>query len=66
MLMNVSTMGVGIIISFIYAWPIALIVMPFVPFLILAGIIQSKVLKGSSVQSKETLEDAGKVRCLTT
>ncbi|CAF4236476.1 unnamed protein product, partial [Rotaria sordida] len=37
MLQNISNLGVGIILAFIYGWSLTLIMLAFVPFMIIAG-----------------------------
>ena len=59
--MNVSNLGVGIIISFAFSWPITLLIIGFVPFMIIGGFIQTKMLAGFSGKDKKVLEEAGKV-----
>jgi hypothetical protein len=59
--MGFSSLGVGIILAFIYGWPIALVVLGFTPFLILGGVLQTKMLTGFSSKDKEIIEEAGKV-----
>ncbi len=59
--MNISNLGVGIIISFAYSWPITLVILAFIPLIIIGGVLQTKMLTGFSKKDKEILEEAGKV-----
>lgn len=59
--MSVSSLGVGLVLAFIYGWPVALVVLGFTPFLVLGGVLQTKMLSGFSSKDKEIIEEAGKV-----
>lgn len=59
--MNLSNLGVGIILAFVYSWAVTLVIVAFVPFLILGGFLQTKMLTGYSSKDKEVIEEAGKV-----
>ena len=59
--MNLANLGTGIILSFIYAWAIALTILGFVPFMILSGILQTQLLTGFASKDKSVVEEAGKV-----
>ncbi|CAF0950412.1 unnamed protein product [Brachionus calyciflorus] len=61
LLMNVGNLGVGLILALIYGWAIALTILAFVPFMIISGVLQTKMLTGFSSKDKEVLEDAGKI-----
>ena len=60
-LQNVANLGVGIVVAFIYGWPIALLICGFIPFMILSGILQTKMVTGFTGKGKEIIEEAGKV-----
>ena len=47
--------------SLAFGWAIALTIMAFVPFMILSGFVQTKMLSGFSSKDKVVLEEAGKV-----
>ena len=49
------------ILALIYGWPIALVIIGFVPLLIIGGILQTKALTGFSSKDKNVLEEAGKI-----
>lgn len=59
--MNFGNLGIGLILSLIFGWPIALVIFAFVPFMIISGTVQTKMLSGFSAKDKEVLEEAGKV-----
>ena len=66
-LMNVANMGTAIVISFIYSWKLTLLIIAFMPFIVLGGLMQIRLLTGQAGQNKEALEGAGKVsRALVT
>ncbi|CAF0877178.1 unnamed protein product [Didymodactylos carnosus] len=60
-LQNIANLGVGIILAFIYGWALTLVVLAFVPFMIIAGFLQTYLLTGFATKSKKVLEDAGKI-----
>jgi ATP-binding cassette subfamily B (MDR/TAP) protein 1 len=59
--MNIANLGIGIILSLVYGWAIALLILGFVPFMILSGILQTKLMTGFTGKDKEIIEEAGKV-----
>ncbi|BFY98378.1 hypothetical protein BsWGS_01418 [Bradybaena similaris] len=61
MFMSVANMGVAIIISFIYGWKLTLVILGFMPFILLGGAMEIKMLAGQAGKNKEALEGAGKV-----
>jgi ABC-type multidrug transport system fused ATPase/permease subunit len=46
MLQNISNLGVGLILAFIYGWALTLLILAFVPFMIIAGFLQTYLLTG--------------------
>lgn len=46
MLQNVSNLGVGLIIAFVYGWSLTLLILAFIPFMIIAGFLQTYLLTG--------------------
>nr|QUF59436.1 ATP-binding cassette transporter Abcb1-3 [Brachionus angularis] len=60
-LMNFGNFGIGLIISFVYGWTITLLILSFVPFMIISGGIQTKMLAGFSGKDKIVIEEAGKI-----
>jgi membrane protein implicated in regulation of membrane protease activity len=59
--MNIGNFGVGLILAFIYGWAITLVILAFVPFMVISGVLQTKLLTGFSSKDKEVLEEAGQV-----
>jgi membrane protein implicated in regulation of membrane protease activity len=59
--MNIGNFGVGLILAFIYGWAITLVILAFVPFMVISGVLQTKMLTGFSSKDKEVLEEAGQV-----
>lgn len=60
-LMNIANLGVGVIIAFVYSWPITLLIIAFIPLLIIGGVFQMKALAGFAESNKSTIEQAGAV-----
>ena len=60
-LMNIANFGVGLVLSFIYGWAITLLIIGFVPFMIISGVLQTKLITGFASKDKESLEEAGKI-----
>ena len=61
-IMNICNLGVGVVLAFIYGWPIALLILGFVPFAIGSGLLQTKLVTGFASKDKNTVEEAGKVK----
>lgn len=61
-LMNISNLGVGIVLAFYYSWVITLVIIAFMPFMVISGILQTKLLTGFAGKDKKVLEEAGKVK----
>ena len=59
-----ANIGVGIIIAFVYSWPLTLAILAFAPFIGIAGYIEMKVFRGGSTMNKELFEASGKVGVL--
>jgi len=45
-LQNISNLGVGIILAFIYGWSLTLLMLAFIPFMIIAGYLQTNMMTG--------------------
>lgn len=60
-LQNFASLGVGIIISFVFSWQLTLLVLGFVPFMVVGGFLQSKLMTGFGDKDKSTMEGVGKV-----
>jgi ATP-binding cassette subfamily B (MDR/TAP) protein 1 len=60
--MNIGNFGVGLVLAFIYGWAVTLVILGFVPFMVISGVLQTKMLTGFSAKDKEILEQAGQVK----
>nr|UOU03320.1 ATP-binding cassette subfamily B1-2 [Brachionus rubens] len=60
-LMNIGNFGIGLILAFVYGWVITLVIIAFVPFMIISGVLQTKLITGFAGKDKEILEEAGKI-----
>nr|XP_033786800.1 ATP-binding cassette sub-family B member 5 isoform X2 [Geotrypetes seraphini] len=58
---NVSTMGLSIIIAFIYGWEMSLLIMVMSPVLAVAGMLEVRALAGFANRDKKQLQSAGKI-----
>lgn len=61
MFQSLASIGTGIIIGFVYCWQLALFIIGFMPFILIAGMLQMKIAKGFSGKNNAALEEAGKV-----
>jgi hypothetical protein len=59
--MNIGNFGVGVALSFAYAWAITLLILGFVPLIILSGAVEVKLMTGFSGNDKDTIEETGKL-----
>lgn len=59
--MNICNFGIGLILAFVYGWAITLVILAFVPFLILSGVLQTKLMTGFAGKDKKVIEEAGKL-----
>jgi len=57
----ISSIGVGIIIGFVFSWELTLLLLAFAPLVIISGFIEMKVVSGNSSDLKKAFEEAGKV-----
>lgn len=58
---SIAALGTGIVIGFIYSWKLTLLILAFMPFIVIAGYINMKVMSGFSGEGQEALEESGKV-----
>ncbi|KAM3615029.1 uncharacterized protein V6R79_022403 [Siganus canaliculatus] len=61
LLQNFANLGTGVIIAFVYGWEMTLLILAVVPIIIVAGIVNVKVLTGQAAQDRKELEKAGKI-----
>jgi ABC-type bacteriocin/lantibiotic exporter with double-glycine peptidase domain len=54
-------LGVGLALSFAYAWTITLLILAFLPLIILSGAVQVKLMTGFSGKDKDIIEETGKL-----
>ncbi len=59
--MGLGSIGIGLILAFIYGWKLTLVILAFVPVVMIGGAFQIKVQTGFTAASKEGLLAAGKV-----
>ena len=59
--MSMANLGVGLILSFSYCWPITLLILAFLPLIVVGGAFQTKMMTGFSGKDKQVIQDAGKV-----
>ncbi|XP_071519936.1 ATP-dependent translocase ABCB1-like [Panulirus ornatus] len=55
----ITTLGVSIIMALYFDWRLGLVSFPFVPFVLFAVYLQSKILMGQSITESKILQDAG-------
>ena len=56
-----GSIGVGLILSFINSWPLALIMLAFIPFIIISFSFKVKMMAGLASTDTKSLEEAGNV-----
>ncbi|ELU12561.1 hypothetical protein CAPTEDRAFT_175467 [Capitella teleta] len=58
---SLAAIGTGVIIGFIYSYKLTFLILAFMPFIVISGYLQMKVMTGFSGEGQEALEAAGKV-----
>jgi ABC-type multidrug transport system fused ATPase/permease subunit len=58
---NIVTIGLGILIGFIFSWQLTLLMIAFLPMIIFGAVLQIRLMDNFAEKDKEFLEDAGKV-----
>lgn len=61
MFQSLSSLGCGLVIAFIFSWKLTLGILAFVPFIMLAGLLQMKMMGGQAGTNQKSLESAGKI-----
>ncbi|KAL8602924.1 hypothetical protein ACOMHN_062619 [Nucella lapillus] len=59
-IMSFANIGTGIIIAFIYGWQLTLLILAFLPFIVIGGYLEIRLLAGVAGSNKTALEEAGK------
>lgn len=60
-LMSFTSIAAGLAIGFAFCWQLTLLIIGFLPFLMIGGFLQMKMLTGAAGKNKEALEVAGKI-----
>lgn len=58
---NIVTVGVGIIIGFVFSWQLTLLIIAFLPFIVFGAMIQIRLITKFNKTDRESLENAGKI-----
>ncbi|XP_035825122.1 ATP-dependent translocase ABCB1 [Aplysia californica] len=58
--LTLGNLGVGLVISLIYSWQLALALVGFVPVLVVSGMLTVKYISGAANENKIAMEDASK------
>ncbi|KAM4028834.1 ATP-binding cassette sub-family B member 5-like isoform 2-T2 [Anomaloglossus baeobatrachus] len=58
---NFASMGLCIILAFIYGWEMALLVLAMTPILVVTGLLETRALTGFANRDKKDLQEAGKI-----
>jgi len=60
-LSSFASLGVGMIIAFIFGWKLSLVALAFVPFMVIGGLLQGYLEIGLFSKETKILERAGSV-----
>ncbi|XP_073533905.1 ATP-binding cassette sub-family B member 5-like isoform X1 [Phyllobates terribilis] len=58
---NFATMGICIILAFIYSWEMTLLVLAMTPVLVASGLLETRALTGFANRDQKNLQEAGKI-----
>ncbi|XP_040208747.1 ATP-binding cassette sub-family B member 5-like isoform X2 [Rana temporaria] len=58
---NLGSMGLSIIIAFIFGWEMSLLIMAMTPILVTTGLLETRALAGFANRDKKELQQAGKI-----
>ncbi|CAF1200942.1 unnamed protein product, partial [Rotaria sordida] len=61
MLKNFASLGVGIILAFMFSWQLTLLVLGFIPFLVVGSFLERYLATGFASRNKKIFEDVGKI-----
>ena len=56
-----GNLGIGTVLSLIYGWELTLVIIGFLPFIIIAGVINVKLVNKFSKKDSKTFKEASKV-----
>lgn len=57
----VGSMGIGLFLAFIHGWKMSLVILVFVPFIVIGGAAQMKLMVGFSAQATQGAICGGRV-----
>ncbi|XP_023932082.1 multidrug resistance protein 1A isoform X3 [Lingula anatina] len=57
---SIANMGTAIIIAFVFSWEMTLLIIAFLPFIAVGGMLEMRLMYGATIRDKEALENAGK------
>ncbi len=60
-----GNLGIGTVLSFIYGWELTLVIIGFLPFLIVAGLVNVKLVDKFSKKDSKAFKAASQVCYLT-
>ncbi|RUS83275.1 hypothetical protein EGW08_008955 [Elysia chlorotica] len=58
---SLSTIVCALVISFVYGWKLAFVVLSFMPLMVISGLIQGKVMAGAAHKEKSQLQQASRM-----
>ncbi|KAG8000685.1 Bile salt export pump [Nibea albiflora] len=58
---SLTSIGASLIIAFYFSWKLTLVVLCFLPFIVMSGAFQAKILTGFENEDKKAMEEAGQV-----
>ncbi|GFO14578.1 multidrug resistance protein 1 [Plakobranchus ocellatus] len=59
-LLCMGNLGIGLLLSFIYSWQLALVVAAFIPIILIGYILVTKLLSGADAEGMKMLEEISK------
>ena len=58
---SLGSLGIGLVMAFIYSWKLTLVILAFIPFVALGGALSMKLMTGFHAEAKEGLVEGGKL-----